>query len=78
MPFPCPSPGGIFGISLLGRYVQKSQQSERSALIGPIQRYTSEQQLDGQDARLVALDNSLHDVGGQIGQPQQPADVGIA
>ena len=52
--------------------------SEGRALVDPVKRYASQQQLDGQGARLAAIDNGLHDVGGQISKPQMPADVGIA
>jgi hypothetical protein len=31
-----------------------------------------------QDARLAALSDGLHDIGGQIGEPKQPADMGVA
>jgi hypothetical protein len=27
---------------------------------------------------LAALDDSLDDIGGQVGEPKQPADVGVA
>jgi hypothetical protein len=53
-------------------------ESEGGPLVGPVKGYASQQQLDGQGARLAALDDGLHNVGGQIGKPQKPADVGTA
>ena len=52
--------------------------SEGSALVSPVERDAAQEQLDGQGARLAALNDGLHDVGGQISEPQKPADVGIA
>ena len=53
-------------------------ESESGALVGPVERDTSQQQLDRQAASLAALDDGLHNVGSQIGEPQKPADMGIA
>ena len=72
------SPEAIFWCLVFGNRLLSSTQSERGALVGPVKRDASQQQLDGQGAWLAALDDGLHDVGGQISKPQKPADVGIA
>src|SRR5262249_20408724 len=55
-----------------------STECEGGALVGPVKRDASQQQLDGQGVGLAALDDGLHDVGGEISKPQKPTDMGIA
>ena len=57
------SPGAIFWRLVFGNVeFQLSTESERSALVDPVKRYAPKQQLDGQDARLPALDDGLYPV----------------
>jgi hypothetical protein len=65
-----PSPGGIIGVSFsVAVGLRASTESERSALIGPVERYAFEQQFDGQDPGLAPFDDCFHNVRGQIGEP---------
>ena len=53
-------------------------EAEYSALLGPGERDPTKQQLDGERAGLAAFDDTLDDVGGQIGETQNPANVRVA
>jgi hypothetical protein len=52
--------------------------AERGALVGPIERYAVQQTLDGQGARLAALDDRLGDIGGDISKPRETADMRLS
>ena len=54
----------------MGGGVEFSTEAKRGALVRPVERYALQQQLDGQGARLAALDDGLYDVGGEICEPQ--------
>ena len=62
----------------MGGGLEISTEAKRAALVGPVERYALQQWLDGQGARLAALDNGLYDVRGEICKPQEPADMRFA
>ena len=73
------SQAAIFGVSFFsGCGLEFSTEAKRGALVGPVERYALQQQLDGQGARLAAVDNGLYDVRGEICKPQEPADMRFA
>jgi hypothetical protein len=51
---------------------------ECGALVCPNAGNTLKQPLDGQGSGLATVDNGLDDVGRQIAEPQDPADMGVA
>jgi hypothetical protein len=52
--------------------------AECGALVCPSAGNALQQSLDGQRAGLATSHNGLDDVGRQIAEPQDPADMGIA
>ena len=73
------SQAAIFGVSFFnGSDLWSSTEAKRGVLVGPVERYALQQKLDGQRAGLAALDDGLYDVGGEICEPQEPADMRFA
>ena len=73
------SQAAIFGVSFFnGTDRWSSTEAKRGVLVGPVERYSLQQKLDGQRAGLAALDDGLNDVGGEICEPQEPADMRFA
>jgi hypothetical protein len=69
---PCVS-GANFWRLVLRELYSGSTDAERGALVGPIERYALQQPLDGQAARLAALDSPASNVISVIA-PQSPSD----
>jgi len=65
---------------VIGTFVKESSTSkpECGALVSPNARNTSKQPFDGHGSRLATFDDRLDNVGRQIAEPQDPADMGVA
>jgi hypothetical protein len=65
----------LISLSLLVR--NSVSKSECGSLVGPNAGNALKQTLHGHRSRLATFDDRLNDVGRQIAEPQDPADMGL-